>query len=393
MAEPNIILMEQYTLPDEPVGFNSDKLDYYLSQGTTWFRNLKWKPSEDNTIDFLIRFEKQEVSRYRDQVIYKNKIKTIKENDGYKKYIIGNLYNTGFENTIYDPCQQVKNNCGKVKPIPFNPPKPVIDNIHFGLFKQNTNLIGDPIISLDDELVEDDTIIEVNYTNFKPDDFLGYEKNKNKRFNILRTRHDKTYMHRIAVNRQKELFKIIQKCKKIISSDNNNPKAVQFLHRNRYLFSKSSIAGNLKQVAIEDIVGRLRSKMTEINKYYKDYSDVTTGINVNYNNSVDVANNIWMSIYNPVTTKIITTGKEIPEIAEEEQRYYNRNEGFKRDKSITISLQNFHNKIIKKRILLENVANTLRLNGINDISLLDLSCGKGGDIANGKIVVLNDVLV
>ena len=104
------------------------------------------------------------MSRYRDQVIYKNKIKTIKENDGYKKYIIGNLYNTGFENTIYDPCQQVKNNVGKVKPIPFNPPKPVIDNIHFGLFKQNTNLIGDPIISLDDELVEDDTIIEVNYT-------------------------------------------------------------------------------------------------------------------------------------------------------------------------------------------------------------------------------------
>ena len=81
---------------------------------------------------------------------------------------------------------------------------------------------------------------------------------------------------------------------------------------------------------------------------------------MNYGNSRDVANNIWMSIYNPVTPEIITTGNGIPEIAEEEKKYYNRKDNLRRDKSITIGLQNFHNKIIKKRILLGNVCNVLK---------------------------------
>jgi len=374
-----------YTPINEPVGYKADRIDYYLNQGLTWFRNLKWKPSEDNTIDFLVRFEKEEVSKFRDQTIYKNKIRNIKSSNGsYDKYIIGNLYNTGFEKTGYNPCtQNSKVNFGKVKPIKFKPPKPLIKDIHYGLFKINTDLRGDPVLDLEGDKVEDDTIIEVNYTNFNASED-DYEPTQNKRFNILRTRHDKTYTHRIATNKQKEIFKIIKKCIKIIKSPSTNPLAVNFVYKNRYLFSIREIAGNLKNVDKDVIIDRLKHKIKEIDIYYKNYSDVTKNINVNYGNSVDVANNIWMSIYNPVTIEIITTGNGIPDIAAEEKKYYNRKDNRKRDKSITIELQNFHNKIIKRRILLGNVCNEFKLKGITNISLLDLSCGKGGDIAKWR---------
>ena len=374
-----------YTPINDPVGYNSDKIDYYLNQGVTWFRNLKWKPSEENTIDFLVRFEKEAVSKFKGQTIYKNKTKTIKSDTGsYDEYIIGNLYNTGSEKVAYNSCDNKKFNIGKIKPIPFRPPKPKIDNINFGLFKlkhiSNTQII----IDHDDNPVRDDTIVEVNYTNFDPTNKDLYEPNKNKRFSILRTRYDKTYTHRIAISKQKELFKIIKKCISIAKSNSQVRKAVDFVYKNRYLFSKNEMCGNLHRIQRDDIIRIINNNKDKINEYYKDYSDVTTGVNLNYGNSVDVANNIWMSIYNPVTEQIITGEDPIPEIAEEEKKYYNRQNNRKRDKSITIGLQNFHNKIIKKRILLENVSKALKIRGKTNISLLDLSCGKGGDIAKWR---------
>ena len=43
---------------------------------------------------------------------------------------------------------------------------------------------------------------------------------------------------------------------------------------------------------------------------------------MNFGNNVNIAENIWMTIHNPVTEEIITTGKNIPSITDEEDKYY-----------------------------------------------------------------------
>ena len=67
---------------------------------------------------------------------------------------------------------------------------------------------------------------------------------------------------------------------------------------------------------------------------------------------MDVANNIWRIIHNPITIEMITTGKNIPNISQEEEN------AAKESKSVinrlTLGLQDFHNKIVKNKILINN---------------------------------------
>ena len=98
---------------------------------------------------------------------------------------------------------------------------------------------------------------------------------------------------------------------------------------------------------------------------------------INYGNNFKTANSVWRSIHNPVTEEIITTGQNIPD--ESEEKYYRRDVFQKRSKSLTISLQHFHNIIIKNYYLIKPICDLLKRNN-QKISLLDLACGKGGDI-------------
>jgi len=81
---------------------------------------------------------------------------------------------------------------------------------------------------------------------------------------------------------------------------------------------------------------------------------------------------------------MITTGENIPQYTVESDKYYRRDVSIKRDKSLTINLQNFHNLEIKNNILYNSVSQYLRENGNNNICLLDLATGKGGDIPKWK---------
>jgi SAM-dependent methyltransferase/predicted RNA methylase/predicted NAD-dependent protein-ADP-ribosyltransferase YbiA (DUF1768 family) len=110
-------------------------------------------------------------------------------------------------------------------------------------------------------------------------------------------------------------------------------------------------------------------------------------------NDEGVANSVWSSIHDPVTESMIRSGTEHPTDAEwkammptgEEEKdggagsagigvkYYER-KAPQDNMALIRGLQDFHNQYIKKEILLGST-----LTGFNK-SLLDVACGKGGDI-------------
>ena len=88
----------------------------------------------------------------------------------------------------------------------------------------------------------------------------------------------------------------------------------------------------------------------------------------NYGNAYHVAQSVWRSIHNPITTSMITSGTNIPTTSDNLDVYYNR----KGAKSQTRALRDFHNLYIKRR-LIKGVSQS------GDI-LMDTSVGKAGDL-------------
>ena len=87
-----------------------------------------------------------------------------------------------------------------------------------------------------------------------------------------------------------------------------------------------------------------------------------------------VAEDIWNSIHNPITETMIRTGTVADEVAEKKGAvYYAHKKRAERDNSLMRTHNNFHNEYIKSRILLQS---TLKPGD----ALLDLACGRGGDL-------------
>ena len=97
-------------------------------------------------------------------------------------------------------------------------------------------------------------------------------------------------------------------------------------------------------------------------------------------NSYQNALSVWRTIQNPISKDILTKPGEIKKLniteiqPNEEQKYYSRI--YSRDKSATLPMLTFHNYWIKNRMLLTPV----RGKRADPASLLDLGCGKGGDL-------------
>lgn len=98
---------------------------------------------------------------------------------------------------------------------------------------------------------------------------------------------------------------------------------------------------------------------------YDKTAELRAGLK-NYGNAYHVAQSVWASIHNPVTTTMITTGTNIPDELADDDVYYNRT-----GKSNTRILRDFHNLYVKRKLIM----GASRRGG----TLLDLAVGKGGD--------------
>lgn len=90
-------------------------------------------------------------------------------------------------------------------------------------------------------------------------------------------------------------------------------------------------------------------------------------------NDSDVAARIWLTLQNPVEETHLMGNEEIIEVPPEDTDTYYANTKT-RNESETLNMNNFHNIWIKERLLKSAAANT------TGKSLLDLGCGKGGDL-------------
>jgi len=93
-------------------------------------------------------------------------------------------------------------------------------------------------------------------------------------------------------------------------------------------------------------------------------------------NNDKTAASVWTSIHEPITQEIISTGllfskKEMIDMV----KLYYKVSLSASDTMFTKGLQHFHNRYIKDKILLQSTIKSFK-----DCKLLDMSCGKGGDL-------------
>jgi hypothetical protein len=90
----------------------------------------------------------------------------------------------------------------------------------------------------------------------------------------------------------------------------------------------------------------------------------------NYGNAYHVANSNWHTIHNPITKKMLTTGKDIPDELADDDVYYNRITAS--GDTTTRGLRDFHNLFVKRALIggASKRGNTL----------IDFAVGKGGDL-------------
>ena len=224
-----------------------------------WYRCFKWKPPEENTIDFLVKFKKDPENEKNDLITYK----TINDNVIEFKILVLHVGYNPEIHTKFNSCRVLNENLSfesSYSPAIFQPFQPYIKEIHYAyLQSQNGNVYCD-----DKNIILENNIVEFSY----------------------------------------------------------NPNA-------EFCWSPLRVRDTLKP------------------------------------NDFVTATNVWSSIHNPVTQKMINSGNiNVPD-----NIYYTLNK--KRGDRKSKSLNDFHS-YVKKQLIITNT--------IGDRNVLDLGVGKGGDL-------------
>lgn len=273
--------------------------------GETFYEQFKWKPPADNTVDFLVRFEKEEgtnqdkttvsIDETNQDIMYKTLRLFVGSSVENARDIILNNLELPRKNRIIRGSDGIK---GEYRPKLFSPRE--IPDTFANIC--NLKIEKDPdtselfVQTEDGEPIQDNTIVEMSY----------------------------------------------------------NPKAMP---------------------GWRWIPERIRTDKTE---------RLQSGILARTLNSEKVAEDVWNSIYDPITNNMIITGNEQPSNEEEEElqrgesllgkKYYNRISISKHDLMITSSMRAFHNSYIKDKILYR-----VGIGGVGK-TLIDTACGVGADL-------------
>ena len=278
------------------------------SSGATFYDQFKWKPPTDNTVDFLVKFQKVSDSVTQDKITVSVKPGT-EETVMYKtlRLFVGSasenpraIVLNKLELPRMDRMARGAEIKGEYKPVLFTPkefPDPMASYCNLPVFEDPDT--GESYVRTEDteEPILDKTIVEMSYDPKKPPGW---------RWNPLRVRNDKT-----------ERFQ-------------------------------------------SGVIGRTL-------------------------NSDKVAEDVWDSIYDPITSYMIKSGAPEPNAEEQKEllgssesnvakAYYDRKKAPVQDHLLTRTMRDFHNKFIKERILYR-----VGLNGTGK-TLIDMACGVGADL-------------
>jgi mRNA (guanine-N7-)-methyltransferase len=280
--------------------------------GVRWTKQFKWKPAKDNTVDFLINFERDPNISTIDKItttIHPSSETTVQFKT--MRLYVGSDKDPAMDNPrttilLQQQIPKEKGGGGRYKPSLFNPiefPDTMANTCNITI--QADPETGEEYASTEDskEPIQDRSIVEMRYD---PSREPGW------RWIPTRIRHDKT---------------------------------------------ERLIKASLKKGPIK-------------------YSGMM--------NDEGVANDVWDSIHNPVTESMIRSGNEQPNEEESKillrlqdtevaKKYYER-KAPKEDMTLVQGMLDFHNQFIKNEILLKRA-----LRGGNK-HLLDMACGKGGDL-------------
>lgn len=366
-----------YTPRDMPVGFEPSRFNWSTQWSSRWNYNMKWKPPTENTIDFLVEIEADPVHLKRDRIQYHTVSigGVVVETIPYKTVHLYCGYN------VPNPCGAGSANTGQAKYIPtrFTPTNPMNETAYVAYIRcdsgRNNNIYGD-----DNMRIQTKTIVEFAYNPHPTTPLESLFA-----WHPLRTRLEKTESFEISQKERKMNNDILKEVLALSPRD-----ATQFRHNAKMLklmvviekmnlqpFPKTRDAASIYETLTTDVNREILSKLSII--------DTPIDMSSSYGNDFEIANEIWRSIHYPITTDMITLGENVPSAEEAEGVYYNRDLEVARERSITLPMQKFHNEAIKGHELLERSVSLLRggnsknIDGA-DIHLLDLACGKGGDL-------------
>ena len=373
-----------------PAGFDKSRHDWGTQIGARWYHNMKWKPPSQNTIDFLVRIEKEtiEVDGEKRILVDKDKIRYRTVMNGntmeFIPYKTIELY-SGFKVSYSgNPCLKLKgptlskdtNKYIPTKFTPTNPPDEFAYKAHIVCDENKNN----NIFSIhDSQRILDNTIVEFAYDIDKSG--LSNEE-RGFRWIPLKTRVDKTESFNTVLKEKERLFNLFKEYTKADINTKFNRLQEEDLLSLKIIINKFKLADKRSYNTAREVYDIINqpSNLRLLNQLLTKPLDIP--IKISIGNDYEIANAIWRSIHNPLTEEMITTGTGIPSELSSESLYYNRDINALRERSITITLQEFHNKYVKNMELIQKAALMIKSKNAKDyqIKLLDLACGKAGDL-------------
>lgn len=146
-----------------------------------WYSCFKWKPPEENTIDFLVKFKKDPENESKDLITYKTINDKVVE---FKTLVLHVGYNPAIH-TRHNSCRILNENLtfeNSYSPVIFQPTRPYIKDIHYAYLPVENGLV----YTNDKTIIIEDNIVEFNYVKdnlvcwnpmrvrdtLKPNDFI-----------------------------------------------------------------------------------------------------------------------------------------------------------------------------------------------------------------------------